>query len=529
MGKKNKKYTIEEVKDFTKNKGYEVLDKKYVNIKTKMEFKCIKCGHIIIKSFDNFKNNKNNCPNCKLKKSNKLNKPKSQIIYTPEKIKKFVEENNIELIKILKGTGVYSQVLLKCKKCNHEFIRMFYVFKDKPSCPKCRVNPRRTKYEDIKKFVEIDSKSGCKFLETKESYKKKCLKEPKMALCKLKFQCKCGNEFEISFNTFKSGDKRKCNECSYKATGVGRRYTYEEVKKYIEVESDSGCKLLSKTYEDNHKPLHLKCSCGNDFYRALAEFKYGLFKCKKCTGATTKYTYEEVCNDLKEHNIKLLSKEYINYSKKMKIRYICGFEADRNYYNIKKSDYKCPHCNKKGYGRDTEQLFKEIDEITNGEYILLSEYKTMNDKVLIKHNKCGNAYEVTPHNFLDSGNRCPICGISHHELYINDYLIKNNIPFVPQYEFDGLIGLGGGNLKFDFAIFNDKEKTDLKCLIEYDGEFHYFPIIDEEQLKKQQIHDKRKNKYCNQNNIKLVRIPYWESDNLVNILDGIFILKQFDN
>ncbi len=51
MGKKNKKYTIEEVKDFTKDKGYEVLDKKYINIKTKMEFKCIKCGHIIIKKF----------------------------------------------------------------------------------------------------------------------------------------------------------------------------------------------------------------------------------------------------------------------------------------------------------------------------------------------------------------------------------------------------------------------------------------------------------------------------------------------
>ncbi|EKS4344991.1 hypothetical protein QB607_002994 [Clostridium botulinum] len=112
---------------------------------------------------------------------------------------------------------------------------------------------------------------------------------------------------------------------------------------------------------------------------------------------------------------------------------------------------------------------------------------------------------------------------------MNDYLIKSNISFVPQYEFDGLIGLGGGNLKFDFAIFDDEEKTNLKCLIEYDGEFHYFPIVDEKQLKKQQIHDKRKNKYCTQNNIKLVRIPYWESDNLVNILDGIFILKQFDN
>ena len=33
-----------------------------------------------------------------------------------------------------------------------------------------------------------------------------------------------------------------------------------------------------------------------------------------------------------------------------------------------------------------------------------------------------------------------------------------------------------------------------------------------------QYHDKIKTEYCLHNNIKLVRIPYWERDNLENYL-----------
>ena len=31
--------------------------------------------------------------------------------------------------------------------------------------------------------------------------------------------------------------------------------------------------------------------------------------------------------------------------------------------------------------------------------------------------------------------------------------------------------------------------------------------------------DEIKNKYCQENNIKLLRIPYWEFDNIENILE----------
>ena len=66
-------------------------------------------------------------------------------------------------------------------------------------------------------------------------------------------------------------------------------------------------------------------------------------------------------------------------------------------------------------------------------------------------------------------------------------------------------------------------------LLEADGEQHYTPEYyvtfnnEEERLekfKKRQKLDNIKNQYCKDNNIKLIRIPYWEfkNSNYLNIL-----------
>ena len=65
------------------------------------------------------------------------------------------------------------------------------------------------------------------------------------------------------------------------------------------------------------------------------------------------------------------------------------------------------------------------------------------------------------------------------------------------------------------------------------GEQHYRPvnfggISDEraaENLKTTQYHDAIKTKYCIENQIPLIRIPYWDKNNLENVL--IANLKQY--
>jgi len=154
---------------------------------------------------------------------------------------------------------------------------------------------------------------------------------------------------------------------------------------------------------------------------------------------------------------------------------------------------------------------------------------------------CGHEWEVTPNNRTSSSTGCPECNKSKGEKECKRVLVSNsfieisqenyeklseiennnNIYFIPQMKFDRLLGLGGCLLSYDFHI------PKLNLIIEYDGEYHYMPIRKyknepmkdaEERFKKQQIHDQLKNEYCKKHNITLLRIPYWEFENIESIL-----------
>lgn len=63
-----------------------------------------------------------------------------------------------------------------------------------------------------------------------------------------------------------------------------RKKTYEEVKHYIEVESNSGCKLESNEYINNTTLLDLMCKCGNSFKTTFGEFKQQKrYLCSSCS------------------------------------------------------------------------------------------------------------------------------------------------------------------------------------------------------------------------------------------------------
>lgn len=117
-----------------------------------------------------------------------------------------------------------------------------------------------------------------------------------------------------------------------------------------------------------------------------------------------------------------------------------------------------------------------------------------------------------------SGCGCPQCNESKGEKQLDCILTKYNISHDKQYEFNNLIGVGGGLLRFDVPVFCDQEKTNLRLLIEYDGIFHYKKQYDDDGFETLKIHDELKNQYCKNNNIKLLRIPYWEFDNIEEII-----------
>lgn len=69
-------------------------------------------------------------------------------------------------------------------------------------------------------------------------------------------------------------------------------------------------------------------------------------------------------------------------------------------------------------------------------------------------------------------------------------------------------------MPFDFAIFKNGK---LVCLIEFDGEQHYRPIDflgGEDRFKIQQTNDQRRNYFCREHDIPLIRIPYYDYDKI---------------
>jgi hypothetical protein len=111
------------------------------------------------------------------------------------------------------------------------------------------------------------------------------------------------------------------------------------------------------------------------------------------------------------------------------------------------------------------------------------------------------------------GNGCPSCYLSKEEKQIEKFLIENNISYTREKKFKECKNIKP--LPFDFYL------PENKICIEYDGEQHYRPIYYFGGLngyKKYIFKDKIKNEYCYNNNIKLIRIPYTDFNNIESIL-----------
>lgn len=102
-------------------------------------------------------------------------------------------------------------------------------------------------------------------------------------------------------------------------------------------------------------------------------------------------------------------------------------------------------------------------------------------------------------------------------------LLMGKVHYKKEVTFPTLHGAKSVPLRFDFGVYYNNGK--LKCLIEVDGEYHFHPIRGKLALQRQQAYDKKKNNYCLINNIKLIRIPYWEINNLT--YEKIFNTSNF--
>ena len=123
--------------------------------------------------------------------------------------------------------------------------------------------------------------------------------------------------------------------------------------------------------------------------------------------------------------------------------------------------------------------------------------------------KCGNIKIIKGSNLVSHNTfTCGCQKMSRGEIIIKNILDENKIPYYQEYIPDSL-----KNRRFDFAI-KDKDNNIIR-LIEFDG-IQHFEEWDrtEESLNERQKRDQEKNIWAKENHIPLVRIPYWEIDNI---------------
>lgn len=138
--------------------------------------------------------------------------------------------------------------------------------------------------------------------------------------------------------------------------------------------------------------------------------------------------------------------------------------------------------------------------------------------------KCGHTKLVVAHR-LTSGKvtHCGCQSLSHGALGIRIWLKDHKIDFQEEYSIEDLVGIHGGLLRFDFAIF--KQGT-LKGFIEYQGEQHY---IESNAWHTSELvqHDQKKRDYCKNHNLFLYEIKY--NDNLYKTLEDLLMKKQVES
>ena len=278
-----------------------------------------------------------------------------------------------------------------------------------------------------------------------------------------------------------------------------KRLDYNEIKRYVENE---GYKLLSNEYINNSTPLEMICPEGHECQIAFGNFKLRNRRCSKCYG-NKKLTTNEIEQELYNIGYELLT-EYVSANEKIIVLCCNNHEWITTWGKIQ-SGRRCPYCSGKYNNYATIKTMIESEE---GYRILSNDCNTLSDRLLIQ---CINqhVYEATGNTFKQ-GHRCPYCNESKGEKNISEILQEHNIYFIPQYKFN--------DCKFKHILTFDFYLPDFNICIEFDGEFHYKPIMGIDEFAKGYVRDDIKNVYCIENNIKLIRIPYWEKENLEEII-----------
>lgn len=267
-------------------------------------------------------------------------------------------------------------------------------------------------------------------------------------------------------------------------------------------------------YNGYHNKIKIICPEHGYFYQNINPHLKGS-GCGRCNGSYT-LSKEELLDSFNNIHGNKYDYSLIEYKNmKTHIKIICPEHGVfKQIPDSHKRGMGCPKCsgNKK---LTTKEVLEQFNNNNNNVYNYDKfEYKGSHTKSIIICIEHGE-FEVTPNNHK-RGKGCPKCKMSHGERVVMKYLDKFNIKYDYQKKIEGC--RNKYPLPFDFYL------PEYNMCIEYDGEQHFSKhefFGGEKSFNKRIKLDNIKNKYCNDNNIELLRISYKKFHKIENIIKKI--------
>jgi len=277
----------------------------------------------------------------------------------------------------------------------------------------------------------------------------------------------------------------------------------------------------AKTVVDYVCDTHSDMGVQTSTWEHLKSYKHC---CRYCSGrGVDTEMYRKLVAEVNPHLVIL--NEYEGYESRIwALCDVCGhiWETRAGQLMSKRRHRGCPQCGaaKRTAARTyTKAEFEEQLRLRRPDCTLHGEYSGSHKKVTVRCNMCHSLFNGLACNILNGTVTCQSC----RERWPTQHRIRNiiiswGIDLIPEYRYADCVYKR--QLPFDAYL------PEYNVLIEYDGEQHYYPVeyfkaghpSAEEAFVDRQIKDNIKTEYCKNNGIPLIRIPYWERNNLENSL-----------
>ena len=268
--------------------------------------------------------------------------------------------------------------------------------------------------------------------------------------------------------------------------------------------------IIGKDFK-NHVFVNAVCDCGNSIIVNFNDIKSG--HSKSCGCLRKEVARNQRFDDLTGKTFSWLFVEGVDKNDNKRTKYnclcVCGNRKTVFGSSLVRGLTKSCGC----YSKISRH--KRMIDLTGSKFYYLTVIgvhdKNESDKIYWDCIcDCGRSCIVSGGNLKSGATKSCGCLKSLPEREIMDYLDRHNIIYQREKKFSDCKYIK--ELPFDFYIPG-------YGIIEYDGEFHYkqFEKLGND-LGLQQKRDKIKTDYCKNKNIRLLRIPYWEKDNIESIL-----------